>query len=208
MIGYTEYCKINSKQMKKMKGGKYSKGDLQHTVEIDGIKYVEDKEKKGKACKCMIDSEPIPVNKALIADEKIFNVDNLYNWIHADRSNRTVPHTRRPFTALEIQEIDNIYLTANNIPRPVSASDEVANQFIAILNREYQFNHRHDDMGGYDMGENQGMALQYMRELERNRTNMLITHPELNSRRAVENVLARQPRLLNEFRYWINRLPA
>ncbi len=209
MMGYTEYCKINSKKTKKMKGGElYNNEDLKKTVEIDGIKYIEDKDKKGTPLNDMIDNEPIPANKAYLCDEKVYNVDGLYNWIHAERSNQSVPHSRRPFTALEKQEIDNLYFTVNNIPRPATVSEEVANRFIEILNREYRFNHRHDDMGGYDMGENMGMAVRIMRELERDRTNMLITYPELNSRQVVENVLARQPRLLNEFRNWINRLPA
>jgi hypothetical protein len=201
--------RISSKaKSKKMGAGtQYTQNDLQRKVTINNIDYIEDKENPGTAYEDEIYGKYIPVNKAYILDSKIYNVDDLYTWIYQPLSNKSVPHSRRRIIERELQEIEDIYFTTNNLPRPSSISDDIKNNLIILLNSEYDFNHRHDDFGGYDMSENMGLAVRMMREFDQNRRNILVTYPQLNSKQVITRVLALYPRLLNEFSRWINSLP-
>jgi hypothetical protein len=173
----------------------YTDTDLENTIEINGVKYVQDKFKPTQGCEEEINGEIVPIHKAKIYDGKVYNIDDLYKWLFSSSSNKTVPHSRRLFTQLELEEIKNAcYCTFDET--------NVKDRFIDLLTKEYNFLSRPSDMS-----ENQGYCVRRMRELKQERTEFIQCHPMLNSRSRVLELLHNCPHLQRQFHFWINMLP-
>ena len=135
-------------------------------------------------------------------EDFLINLDDIYKWINATGSNLTIPHSRRPFTSKELEDIDTMYRTTNNLPAAIKITDEVKKILIDMLYKEYEFNSR-----PCDMSESQYMVVTIVKEMEAKRRGILNIYPELNSQKVINDVLHQRPELLWHLRNWINKLP-
>jgi hypothetical protein len=90
----------------------------------------------------------------------------------------------------------------------INVSEDIENELFSILNKLYNFNHRHDNDPQGQLYENQNYAVKEMNTLFNSLNSLIEKYPDMRSEMVLKTILKKKDHLLNEknIRIWVENI--